>query len=590
MFAFRAGRGHNGRMSDTVAQIKARLSIADVVGGYVTLQRAGSSLRARCPFHSEKTPSFHVSPERGTYHCFGCGTGGDIITFVQEIEGLDFKGALKMLAERAGVPLVFEKGSGEKDTKGRLYELMEAATLFYATQLGKEDSVRAYLNSRGVSEASIQTFRLGFAPALWHEVCAHLASRGFSEREILDAGLSKKGDRGAYDRFRSRIMFPMADSAGRIVAFSGRIFDSGHTVPADTPKYINSPETPLYKKSALLYGFDRAKQAIRKHNCAVLVEGQMDLVAAHQHGWSNTVAVSGTAFTEEHAALIQRMTDNLLIALDADEAGIKAAARAARAALKLGLHVKIVQLPSGVDPADLFLCDGGEEVWRQAAREAKDIVEFLLDTLQERGKGHDVFRRSVEVAVIPFLADVQSPIERDVYVRLVAGRIGVSEAAVAEALSNVPRPAEGASQTPEAPKIAREQTRTQQAIGVLFWQESLDEPAIPVATLKAHIERVVGEHELNAARSLDAAEQERLRFIGEQFFAHSHGDVNQQGFLRDVEALLAVVERERLQEELAEVTALLRYAEGSGDEQKTQEYTARLQLLTGEIARMSKVL
>lgn len=578
--------------SDTVAQIKARLSIADVVGGYVTLQRAGSSLRARCPFHSEKTPSFHVSPERGTYHCFGCGVGGDIITFVQEIEGLDFKGALKMLAERAGVPLVFEKGGVEKDAKSRLYELMEAATLFYVAQLGKNDSVRAYLNSRGVYDASIQTFRLGFAPALWHEVCEHLTSRGFSDREILDAGLSKKSDRGAYDRFRGRIMFPMADSAGRIIAFSGRIFDPSHTAPPDTPKYINSPETPLYRKSALLYGFDRAKQAIRKHKCAVLVEGQMDLVAAHQHGWSNTVAVSGTAFTEEHAALIQRMTDNLLIALDADEAGIKAAARAARAALKMGLHVKIMQLPHGIDPADLFMRDDGEDVWRQAVREAKDVIEFLLDTLQERGKSHDVFRRSVEAAVIPFLADVQSPIERDAYVRVISHRIGVSESAVAEALARVPKTpdAQHESGVQSVPKASREYTRAQQVIGLLLWQESMKEPTLPVSELSSVVGQAVGTDALAEARALDAVAQENLRFVGEQWFTHSRAHSDTQTLGHDVKALLSIVWKERLQKEFAIMATLLREAESVADEEKIKEYTARLQLLTGEIARLSNML
>lgn len=577
--------------TDTVREVKARLSIVDVVGGYVTLQRAGASLRARCPFHSEKTPSFHVSPDRGTYHCFGCGAGGDIISFVQEIEGLDFKGALKMLAERAGVPLVYEH-SGEKDTKGRLYELLEVATLFYVSHLEKEPTVQAYLHGRGMSEGSIQAFRIGFAPAGWHEVCAHLSSRGFTDREIMEAGLSKKGDRGAYDRFRSRIMFPMADAAGRVVAFSGRIFDPNHSAPADTPKYINSPETALYKKSELLYGFDKAKQAIRKHNCAVLVEGQMDLVSAHQHGWGNTVAVSGTAFTEEHATLVQRMTDNLLLALDADEAGIKAAARAARAALKRGLHAKIVQLPSGIDPADLFQRPDGDSVWKQSVREAKDIVVFLLDTLQERAKGHDIFRRSVETAVIPFLADVQSPIERDAYVRVVAQRIGVSESAVTEALSHVPRvPEGGVKQAPATPATApRERTRVEQAMGLLLWQESVETPLMPIEPLASMVQKAVGDDVFAMLRALEPSTQERLRFLGEEFFANSHIHSSALAFQRDVEALLAVVEKERLQEQCAQATALLRQAEAVGDDKKTEEYTARLQLLTGEIARLAKVL
>ena len=355
-------------MADTVQQIKDRLSIVDVVSQYVKLQRAGASLRARCPFHAERTPSFHVSPERGTYHCFGCNVGGDIFSFVEAIEGLDFKGALKVLAERAGVELVYERGGKEKkDERERLFELLEAATIFYTSRLN--DAAKKYLKERGMTDATIQTFRLGLAGDSWSEASEYLRTKKFTDKEILEAGVAKNpaGQQAAYgagnersrllDKFRNRIMFPIADSAGRVVGFSGRIF--GEAASPDAPKYLNSPETPLFHKSRVLYGFDKAKVAIRKLNCAVLVEGQMDLLASHQAGWANTVAVSGTAFTPEHAALVKRMTENLVLALDADEAGIKAAGRAARTALQGGLNVKVARLPTGLDPADLIQSAGG---------------------------------------------------------------------------------------------------------------------------------------------------------------------------------------------------------------------------------------
>ncbi|MBV9159275.1 MAG: DNA primase, partial [Candidatus Kaiserbacteria bacterium] len=420
--------------TDTVQQIKDRLSIVDVVSQYVKLERAGSSMRARCPFHAEKTPSFHVSPERGTYHCFGCGVGGDIFSFVEAIEGLDFKGALKVLAERAGVELKYERGAkGEKDARERLLELMEAATIFYCSRLDK--SAKAYLQGRGMEDGTIQAFRLGLAGDAWSEASDHLKGKKYSDAEIVNAGLAKKGDRGLIDKFRNRIMFPIADSAGRVIAFSGRTF--GEKASPDAPKYLNSPETPLFHKSRILYGFDRAKMAIRKHNFAILVEGQMDLLASHQAGWTNTVAVSGTAFTPEHAALIKRMTENLVLALDADQAGIKAAGRAARAALQGGLNVKVARLPAGKDPADLIKEDA--EAWRAAIRESKDIVTFLLDVLEEHAKSPDNFRRSVELVVLPFLTDVQSPIAREQYQREIAKRLNVSESAVAQALAAQPR-------------------------------------------------------------------------------------------------------------------------------------------------------
>src|SRR3990167_7961363 len=422
-------------MADTVQQIKDKLSIVDVVSQYVKLERAGSSLRARCPFHAERTPSFHVSPDRGTYHCFGCNVGGDIFSFVEAIEGLDFKGALKVLAEKAGVEIVYERGGkGEKDERERMFELLEVATIFYTSRLS--EPAKKYLKERGVSEATVKEFRLGLAGDAWSDASEYIKAKKYSDREILEAGLAKKNERGNLtDKFRNRILFPISDSAGRVVGFSGRTF--GEKASPEAPKYLNSPETPLFHKSRILYGLDRAKTAIRKHNCAVLVEDRKSVVASHQAGWSNTVAVSGTAFTTEHAQIIKRLSDNLVLALDADEAGIKAAGRAARAALQGGLNVKVAQLPSGTDPADLILKEGAE-TWRAAIRDSKDIITFLLDVLHEHLPQADKFRRAVEQVVLPFLSDMQSPIERETHVREIAKRLGVSEAAVSEALANMP--------------------------------------------------------------------------------------------------------------------------------------------------------
>src|SRR3990167_1470088 len=478
-------------MADTVQQIKDRLSIVDVVSQYVKLQRAGASLRARCPFHAERTPSFHVSPDRGTYHCFGCNVGGDIFSFVEAIEGLDFKGALKVLAERAGVELVYERGGKEKkDERERLFELLEAATIFYTSRLN--DAAKKYLKERGMTDATIQAFRLGLAGDSWSEASDYLRNKStgggsssggkFTDKEILEAGVAKKNERGSLtDKFRNRIIFPISDSAGRVVGFSGRIF--GEAASPDAPKYLNSPETPLFHKSRVLYGFDRAKVAIRKLNCAVLVEGQMDLLASHQAGWANTVAVSGTAFTPEHAALIKRMTENLVLALDADEAGIKAAGRAARTALQGGLNVKVAQLPTGLDPADLIQKSGADE-WKKAIRDSKDIITFLLDVLEEHMPQKDKFRRAVETIVLPFLSDVQSPIAREQHVHEIARRLGVSESAVSEALAKLPTANAYSQSSSEAlakedrfptkptakasPRDARASDRAKQAFAILL--------------------------------------------------------------------------------------------------------------------------
>lgn len=560
-------------------QIKDRLSIVDVVSQYVKLERAGMNYRARCPFHAERTPSFFVSPDRGTYHCFGCNQGGDIFSFLQEIEGLDFKGALKVLAEKAGVPLVYSK-SEKKDDTDRLFELLEVATIYYSSHL--TDEVKKYLKERGLSEGTIQTFRLGFAGNEWGALSEYVRAKKFSEREILEAGLAKKSERGTLtDKFRNRIIFPIADPAGRIVGFSGRIF--GDNASPEAPKYLNSPETPLFHKSRILYGFDRAKQAIRKHNCAVLVEGQMDFLASHQAGWANTVAVSGTAFTPEHAVLIHRMTENLVIALDADPAGIKAAGRAARVALVSGLNVKVARLPSEQDPSDLVVKEGAE-AWSKVIREAKDIITFLLDVLEEHTKIPDKFRRVVETIVLPFLADVRSPIAHEQYVREIAHRLGVSERAVAEAAARVPSTPDEASSRASAGSAKHTPTegmgRAKNAYAILLWQQSLPKHTFDIKVYERELREAVGADAFTALSMLSTTEKEPLRFHAEEQYGKS------ANVKRETQSLIKVLLKERLSGELAEATAALKKAETEEDEKEIARLMGVSKLLTTKIAEL----
>ncbi len=564
-------------------QIKDKLSIVDVVSQYVKLDRAGASLRARCPFHAERTPSFHVSLERGTYHCFGCNAGGDIFSFVEAIEGLDFKGALKVLAEKAGVELVYERGGKEKkDEREQLFELLEAATIFYSSRLN--DAAKKYLKERGIHDATIQAFRLGLAGDSWSEASEYLKGKRFTEKQILDAGLAKKSERGTLtDKFRNRIMFPINDSAGRIVGFSGRIF--GENVSPEAPKYLNSPETPLFHKSRILYGFDKAKVAIRKLNCAILVEGQMDLLASHQAGWVNTLAVSGTAFTPEHAALIRRMTDNLVLALDPDAAGIKAAGRAARAALHGGLNVKVAQLPAGLDPADLIQKEG-VDAWKKAIRESKDIITFLLDVLEEHTPQQDRFRRVVEAVVLPFLTDVQSPIAREQYLHEIANRLGVSEQAVSEALQKVPRtPTETEARAPHhetqhTPHDTRASERARQAFSILLWQQSLGKPSIDLAAYAQQFEEAIGTEAFAALGALSEKERETLRFSAEGLYGSSATPE------REAKALLSVILKELLAGELGRATLALKKAENAKDEKEIARLVGVCKLLTTRIGQL----
>jgi DNA primase len=587
-FSFLSLKEHNARMSDTVQQIKDRLSIVDVVSQYVKLERAGATLRARCPFHAERTPSFTVSPERGTYHCFGCGVGGDIFTFVEAIEGLDFKAALKVLADKAGVEIVYSGGrKEEKDDRDRLFELMEVVTIYYASKL--DDGAKKYLKERGMEEPILKEFRVGLAGNAWSDASDYLKAKKFTDAEIVDAGMAKKNERGGLvDKFRNRIMFPIGDSAGRIIAFSGRSF--GEHASPEAPKYLNSPETPLYHKSRVLYGFDKAKASMRKLACAVLVEGQMDLLASHQAGWGNTVAVSGTAFTAEHAALIKRMTENVVIALDADAAGIKAAGKASRAALQSGLNVKVAQLPSGLDPADLILKEG-VEAWRAAIRDSKDIITFLLDVLHEHAKSPDVFRRSVEAVVLPFLQDVQSPIAREQYLHEIAARLGVSDAAISQALTKLPQTPEqttsmreNAANVPMAKKsepAARNMhlDRAREAFSILLWQRSLVKPTLEIDTYETELRTAIGDEMYAHLEVMPEGERENLRFSAERL--HASGTV-----IPAAKSLLRVIVSEQLARELAASSKALEAAEARGDDAEVERLMAHCGVLTTRIAQL----
>ncbi|MDO8521420.1 MAG: DNA primase [bacterium] len=563
---------------DTVQQIKDKLSIVDTVSQYVKLERAGSNMRARCPFHAEKTPSFFVSPERGTFHCFGCDKGGDIFTFVQEIEGLDFKGALKVLAEKAGVPLDYTRGKAQdKDANDRLFEVMEAATIFYTSRFSDEAS--AYLNGRGATVTTVKEFRLGLSGNAWSDLSDYLRTKKFSEKEILDAGLAKKNERGSLvDKFRNRIMFPIADSAGRIVAFSGRIF--GADASPEAPKYLNSPETLLFHKSRILYGFDRAKVSMRKVQCAVLVEGQMDLLMSHQAGWANTVAASGTAFTDDHARLIKRMTDNLVLALDPDPAGIKAAARASRAALTHGLNVKVARLKSGLDPAD-FIKEEGPDAWRAAIRESKDIITFLLDVLEEHTKGQaDRFRRSVELGVLPFVTDVQSPIARAQYVKEIATRLGVGAKAVEETLQKMPDVLSTTREVDAKVVPAAGLERKRHAYAILLWQESEEKSSIDVKSYRKDLEKAIGKEELQLLEALPEGEKEALRFSAERMHTAS------ASLVRDTQEILRVLEGERVRKKLVEATRSLEQITEQGGQKVRERLEKDVRLYTEQLAQL----
>lgn len=409
-------------MSDAVQQIKDRLNIIDVIAPYVELHKAGKNFKGRSPFSAEKTPSFYVSPDRGMYYCFSTSQGGDMFTFIQAMEGIDFKESLKMLAQKAGVELVPEdpKKKGERE---RVIACLKDASDFYAAKLKEKKEARDYLERRGVLAETIQTWQIGYAPgppdAGWREVKEHLEGKNYTKDEILKAGLIKSAEGGKepYDVFRDRVMFPMSDAGGKVVAFSGRLLGQNDKAP----KYVNSPETELYKKSELLYGYDKAKHGIRSLDFSLIVEGQFDVVMSHQAGYTNAVAVSGTALTLHHVQLLERLSRRVVLALDADRAGIAAMKRAADLMLKRGLDVKVAEVPEGKDPADLV--QEGKEKLKAVVGKSVHVIEFLLHVLKRTESDSRTLKLKAREEVLPFILLLPNRIDQEHFVEIVAKEI-----------------------------------------------------------------------------------------------------------------------------------------------------------------------
>lgn len=405
-----------------VDEIKERLSIVDVVGGYVELKHAGKNFKAKSPFTSEKTPSFYVSPDRGMYYCFSSQQGGDMFTFVEKMEGVDFKGALKILAERAGVELVPEDPK-KRDARDMQYALLEETAQYFFVNREENTSVTEYVEKRGVKKQTMIAWRIGYAKDEWRALRTHLSEKGFSDEDMFRAGLIKKADGGKepYDVFRDRIMFPLMDTSGRVVAFSGRTLKN----EPGTPKYVNSPETELFQKSEILYGYDKAKHGIRQYNFSLVVEGQFDLVLAHQAGYTNTVAVSGTALTPHHIALLMRLSSNVVLALDADRAGISAMKRVGVPMLEAGMDVKVAALPEGKDPADVVR-ENPQELKRIVGT-GTHIIEFLLDTLRAQTKDERTFKLRVREEILPLVVAIDNRMDREHFEGLVAEKTGATK-------------------------------------------------------------------------------------------------------------------------------------------------------------------
>ena len=425
-----------GFISDQILeQVRQANDVVEVISSYFPLKRAGANFRALCPFHKEKTPSFNVSPQKQIWHCFGCGEGGDVFKFVMKYESLDFTAAVRRLAERAGIRVPQSRdearGGPSRDEKELLVKLHEQAAAFFHEYLLKDkaaEPARAYLKKRAITPETVRKWQIGYAPDSWDALLQWAKVRKFSTALLETAGLALRSERGQeeprlYDRFRGRLMFPICDEQGRVVAFSGRIL----TDAKDQPKYVNSPETAIFQKGRLLFALDKAKRAIIEAKVAVVCEGQIDTISCHEAGFENVVAPQGTAFTEQHARILKRYADEVVLMFDSDEAGQKAAVRGAEPLWDVGFILRAALLPAGDDP-DSFVKKFGSEKLRKLIDDAPRFLTFLLERLARQ---HDAKteRGKVQIVqeVVGWLCRVQSPTLQATYAQQTAALLDVRE-------------------------------------------------------------------------------------------------------------------------------------------------------------------
>lgn len=562
----------------SVDQIKSKIDIVTLISTYIKLEKAGTNFKGRCPFHNEKTPSFFVSPDRGNYYCFGCHAKGDIFTFVQEFEGLDFVGSLKVLADRAGVEL--EKyNTGEKTEKDRLFGVLEKAVFFYEKKLSENLEAQEYLKGRGLLPETIKSFRIGFAPQDWRQLYEYLKEKGVSEKDMLAVGLIKKKD-GAlsalssfYDTFRGRIMFPIADSSGRVVGFSGRILIADEK----SPKYLNSPETELFNKSEILFGLDKAKKDIKLKDYSILVEGQMDLVMLHQAGLTNTVASSGTALTENHLVKLRRLSERIMMSFDADSAGFSASDRAAKIALSLGMDLKLVQMPEGKDPADLAKED--PELLKECFRNSKSIVDFYVDTLLSKNLNPKDLTIEIRKKVLPYIAQMKEKTDQAHFIKVIMKKTFINEEALWEDLKKVGTNENNYSPgKSSAPPGRRVDTIERKILGIIIWKrESKDkENAISKIEVEDRVKKIIGDR-LGELEKIFEKDKELLLFETESYYN------NKNNIEKDIDELLVSLEEEYLKRELSLAMENLQKAEQRRESSEVLKFLEECQRITQRI-------
>lgn len=593
-----------------VEEIKERLDVADVLGEYVRLIPAGPSrYKVLCPFHNEKTPSLMVSKDRQAWHCFGCGKGGDIFSFVQEIENIDFPEALRILAKKANVQLraVDPKLQNQKT---KLYDILKLTAAFYRKILTDHPAgavARAYLEKRNVGSETAEEFQLGYSPTTWDGLLTFLKNKGHAEQDIFDAGLVIRRDKGVgyYDRFRGRLMFPIWDANGTVVGFGGRILEEIPGDASSNAKYINTPETLVYSKGSVLYGLDKAKSAIKQADLAVLVEGYMDCIASHQAGVTNVVAVSGTALTQSQVKLLKRSTSNIALAFDADLAGGEAARRGIDQALAAEMRVTVITIPDAKDPDELIQRDSA--LWRNAIASAQRIVDYSFDRAFAHVDPTDVDdKKKIAKQLLPVIARLPDPVEQSHYLQQLAGRLKTDETALRDALKRTSKPAvqksvSAGEETPARSVAGRAVLVAERLIALalagpaeFFGQaiESLDPAILPDGELQALYKQAVLYYSQNHTfdtRQFQSHVAKELPMLGSRLAGilvlgeHEFSEFDDIQRQAELHAATSVLRRQAVTEELRSIEERLRSAEAGHAGEDSDQLLRRMNELTDEL-------
>ncbi|MBW7944510.1 DNA primase [Patescibacteria group bacterium] len=595
-----------------IQEVKQATDIVQLISERVSLQRSGANWRGLCPFHSEKSPSFFVSEQLQRYRCFGCGKSGDAFTFLEEYEGMTFAEALQYLADRAGITLTKQTFTDEDEQRKRLLEILNLSREYYHFLLTEHDVGKkgmAYLKDRGLSQESIKVFQLGYALSQWDGLLKYLhGKKKYSLADIQAAGLIIKGQGGrSYDRFRDRIMFPLTDHRGRVVGFSGRVLDPA----VKEAKYINTPETMLYHKSQLLFGYSQLYQEIRKENEVVVVEGEFDVISSAQAHVNNVVAVKGSALTEEHMRLLSRTVERVLLCFDTDSAGIEATRRAIAVAKPFGIELRVLDFGDHAQKDPDELARTNPQLWRQIAKSSVSVYEFLMRAaLKEYDPATPEGKRKIVNQLAPVFSQISHAVEREYYVRKLAEALEVKENAlqldlqkfgVAKSVAGGSRSSGGAQAEPKQAAAPQSSRRTRLEHYLLFLLFQADAAAVPSFLKQVlefewqlpaakHLVVALAKHPIdehwslqNFARGLAEDLQQRLfEITAEEEFLQIIAEMDQtdreKEFAKEWQKALADLTQFQVSEQTAAIQARLDELDGLPEKTPEQE-AEQMQLL-----------